>query len=130
MAGSLFYNIVGSAPLSHADAWRVAREVGLDADIEAMPMGLHTLVDDAGTSLSGGQRQRLMLARALVHSPRILLLDEATSALDNPTQALVMETFGTQRCDTDCGRASAEHGHGCGQHRRVGPGPRARNGHL
>ena len=30
-----------------------------------------------------------MIARALVHHPRILLFDEATSALDNRTQTIV-----------------------------------------
>ena len=30
-----------------------------------------------------------MIARALVHHPRIVLFDEATSALDNRTQAIV-----------------------------------------
>ncbi|MBP2230068.1 NHLM bacteriocin system ABC transporter ATP-binding protein [Azospirillum agricola] len=88
-AGSLFQNIVGTAPLGLDDAWHAARLVGLDQDIEAMPMGMHTVLMDGGGTLSGGQRQRLMIARALVHRPRILLLDEATSALDNRTQAVV-----------------------------------------
>ncbi|CAO3438046.1 NHLP bacteriocin export ABC transporter permease/ATPase subunit [Azospirillum doebereinerae] len=88
-AGSLFQNIVGTAPLGLDDAWHAARLVGLDQDIEQMPMGMHTVLMDGGGTLSGGQRQRLMIARALVHRPRILLLDEATSALDNRTQAVV-----------------------------------------
>jgi ABC-type bacteriocin/lantibiotic exporter with double-glycine peptidase domain len=33
-----------------------------------------------------------LIARAIVHRPRILLLDEATSALDNQTQAVVSES--------------------------------------
>ncbi|MCG5244270.1 NHLP bacteriocin export ABC transporter permease/ATPase subunit, partial [Azospirillum doebereinerae] len=93
-AGSLFQNIVGTAPLGLDDAWHAARLVGLDQDIEQMPMGMHTVLMDGGGTLSGGQRQRLMIARALVHRPRILLLDEATSALDNRTQAVVTASLG------------------------------------
>ena len=52
-------------------------------------MGMHTMINEGINTLSGGQRQRLMVARALIHRPRMLLLDEATSALDNHTQAIV-----------------------------------------
>ena len=62
---------------------------GFAEDIEAMPMGMHTVISDSGGTLSGGQRQRLLIARAIVHRPRIVLFDEATSALDNHTQAIV-----------------------------------------
>jgi ATP-binding cassette subfamily C protein len=93
VAGSIFDNIVGSAPLSIDDAWEACRLAGLDADIKRMPMGLHTNISDGGGGISGGQRQRLMIARAIVGKPRILLFDEATSALDNRTQAIVSHSL-------------------------------------
>ena len=94
MPGSLFKNIVGATThLTLDDAWEAARLAGLDDDIRQMPMGMHTLVGEGGSTFSGGQRQRLMIARAIVHNPRILLFDEATSALDNHTQHVVSESL-------------------------------------
>ncbi|MES2495431.1 MAG: NHLP bacteriocin export ABC transporter permease/ATPase subunit [Pseudomonadota bacterium] len=92
-AGSLFENIVGDPDRGLDDAWAAARLVNLAADIEAMPMGMHTVLPDGGRTMSGGQRQRVLLARAMARRPSILLLDEATSALDNRTQAVVTETL-------------------------------------
>jgi NHLM bacteriocin system ABC transporter ATP-binding protein len=89
LAGDIFTNIVGSAPASIDEAWEAARMAGLADDIAAMPMGMHTVVSEGGGTLSGGQRQRLLIARAIVHRPRLLFFDEATSALDNRTQAVV-----------------------------------------
>ena len=89
VSGSIFENIVGSAPLTIDDAWEACRLSGFDEDIRRMPMGLHTNISDGGGGISGGQRQRLMIARAIVSKPKILLFDEATSALDNRTQAIV-----------------------------------------
>jgi ATP-binding cassette subfamily C protein len=91
--GSIFENIVGTAPLRMNDAWEAARLAGLAADIEAMPMGMQTVLSEGAQALSGGQRQRLLIARALVRKPRLLIFDEATSALDNRTQAEVKETL-------------------------------------
>ena len=92
-AGDLLTNIVGASNVSAEAAFEAARSAGLAADIEAMPMGLYTVVGEGLSTLSGGQRQRVLIARALVHNPRILLLDEATSALDNVSQATVLDAL-------------------------------------
>ncbi len=91
--GSIFRNIVGDGTLTIDDAWHAARLAGLEDDLKNMPMGMHTVVSEGGGGLSGGQRQRLLIARAIVHKPRIILFDEATSALDNRTQAIVSQSL-------------------------------------
>jgi ATP-binding cassette subfamily C protein len=90
-AGDLLSNIVAAHAVGVDSAMEAARRAGLQRDIEAMPMGLYTVVGEGLSTLSGGQRQRVLIARALVGNPRILLLDEATSALDNVSQATVLQ---------------------------------------
>jgi ATP-binding cassette, subfamily B, bacterial CvaB/MchF/RaxB len=89
-AGSISDNISFFDPQFDA-AWveECARVASVSDDIEAMPMGYHTLIGDMGTSISGGQKQRLLLARALYKRPQFLFLDEATSALDVDRERLV-----------------------------------------
>ncbi len=93
MPTELYRNIVGMSSRTIQDAWVAAEMAGLAEDIRQMPMGMHTWVAEGGGTLSGGQRQRLLIARALVNSPKVLFLDEATSALDNQTQAIVTESM-------------------------------------
>jgi NHLM bacteriocin system ABC transporter ATP-binding protein len=92
--GSLYENICGGVQLPLEQAWEAARLAGLDEDIKAMPMGMHTVIAEGVNTLSGGQRQRVLIARAIARRPRILLLDEATSSLDNQSQAIVSASLG------------------------------------
>jgi NHLM bacteriocin system ABC transporter ATP-binding protein len=93
MVGDIFTNIVGGSNLGIDDAWEAARMAGLEEDVKAMPMGMHTVISEGAETFSGGQRQRLLIARAVVHRPRIILFDEATSALDNRTQEVVSRSL-------------------------------------
>ena len=102
--GTLFHadilsNIIISDPsLSEEEAWAAAEVASIADDIKDMPMKMKTVISEGQGGISGGQKQRIMIARAIVHKPKILIFDEATSALDNKTQKSITESINKLNC--------------------------------
>ena len=68
-------------------AARRTRDARVDEVIDLVGAG--RFADRPIGEVSGGEQQRLLIAQALVRSPRLLLLDEPLDSLDLPNQAAV-----------------------------------------
>jgi ATP-binding cassette subfamily C protein len=91
---SVFSNVaLGDPGVNEADVIVALQQAGAWTFVEQLAEGIHSFVGERGGKLSGGQRQRIMIARALVHHPRLLILDEATTALDPQSEAAICETL-------------------------------------
>ncbi len=91
---SIFTNVTfGDTQLAEGDVEWALKAAGAWEFVRALPEGMNTMVGERGARLSGGQRQRIMIARALVHRPKLLILDEATSALDPESQRAICRSL-------------------------------------
>lgn len=66
-----------------AGYYGIGREVALkNSEKYLRKLGLWDKRNSAARELSGGMKRRLMIARGLVHEPRLLILDEPTAGVD------------------------------------------------
>ena len=91
--GSVRDNLTLFGRGSDDQLWAVLEQVGLKAEIAALPDQLEFRLGENGAGLSGGQGQRLAIARALLLDADILILDEPTASLDSASEGIVRDTL-------------------------------------
>lgn len=79
---------LGDPQITEEMAKHAARLTGIDAAVQALPEGYHTVCTEG--LFSQGEWQLLSIARATAANPAVLLLDEITANLDAETEQRVL----------------------------------------
>jgi len=81
--GTVIDNIcLGHEGLDVHDILKAADEVGLKKFIQRLPEGLQTMLLPGGRNIPRGIRTKILIARAIVHKPKLLVLEEFFSKLE------------------------------------------------
>ncbi len=65
---------------------RLAKELGIELNIEHHSKGYSYMVQDDGTNLSGGEKQKIAFLRAFIKKSNIIILDEMFSNCDEESR--------------------------------------------
>lgn len=90
--GTIRDNIVfGNETIDNDDLKWALDNVYLTDYIKTFPNGLETHIHPGGRQLSGSDVQKILLARSIVHKPKILILEEPTANMDEETSAKIID---------------------------------------
>jgi ATP-binding cassette, subfamily B, bacterial len=92
--GTVRDNLLLARPEASEEDLQMALRGAHAADfVNALPLGMDTLVGEKGIRLSQGEKQRLTIARVLLRNPPLVILDEATSSVDTQTERFIQEAL-------------------------------------
>jgi ABC-type bacteriocin/lantibiotic exporter with double-glycine peptidase domain len=92
LTASLLDNLrLGRTDITIGQIQAALKEVGLLEDVLAMPDGVASQLVTGGLPLSSRQRNRLLIARALIHRPRLLIIDEFLDGMDPENSSLMAD---------------------------------------
>ncbi|MBA2651049.1 MAG: ABC transporter ATP-binding protein [Tatlockia sp.] len=96
------FEICDQILINQAGFYGIPRKIAIPRANELLKqLGLWNKRKDIVRSLSGGMKRRLMIARALIHQPKILILDEPTAGVDIEIRRSMWEFLTeTNKCGT------------------------------
>jgi len=100
VSGNLITNVAWGIPDSEINQEEIIhslKDAKLYDQIQELPNGINTFINQDGTGLSQGQKQRIGIARAFYRNPELLIFDEATSSLDVKTENEIMEILAEKK---------------------------------
>ncbi|MBL7774564.1 MAG: ABC transporter ATP-binding protein, partial [Saprospiraceae bacterium] len=74
--GTIAENVALGRRIPEADVFAAIQLLGLQDFLAAQPKGIHSVIDPEGKRLPRSIVQRLLIARAIVHRPRLLLMED------------------------------------------------------
>jgi putative ABC transport system ATP-binding protein len=81
--GTILDNVrLGENAIPMSDIRRILKMLGVDEELQKLPQGLETWIDEDARPLSKGMASRLMLARAFLSKSGLIIVDETFDLID------------------------------------------------